>query len=152
MRKFTNILEQVESKRYFEVSAKLKLAIESDSEGEAGYHADSILGGIDEQTDFFIENIKEIQKEEYDKLFESIESLSWVEKDGYLQRTFEFGSFMESIDFVNKIAKLSEENDHHPKIAINFNQVKLMLKTNKEDSITDIDHKMAKKSDDIFKN
>ena len=150
MRRFSKLYEFQNSKKYFEVSSELKLALEADSEGEAGYEADSILGSIKEQTDFVINNISEIKKEEYEKLFESIESPSWIEKDGYLQRTFEFDSFIDSIEFVNKVAKISEENDHHPKIAINFNQVKLLFKTNKENKITDIDHKMAKKVDDVF--
>jgi 4a-hydroxytetrahydrobiopterin dehydratase len=150
MRTFSKIVEQQSTKRYYKISADITLAIKSDSEGEAGYHADSILGGVKEQIDFTINNIEEIHIDQYNSLFESVESPSWIEKDGYLERTFEFGSFMESIDFVNKIAKLSEDNSHHPKIAINFNQVKLLFKTNKEDSITDIDRKMAKKVDDIF--
>jgi 4a-hydroxytetrahydrobiopterin dehydratase len=150
MKRFSKIIEQSTFKKYYQISSELNLVIESESEGEAGYHADSILGGIKEQIDFTIKNITEIKKEEYDKLFESIESPSWIENNGYLERTFEFDSFMDSIDFVNKIAKLSEDNEHHPKIAINFNQVKLLYKTNKEDAITDIDHQMAKKSDDIY--
>jgi len=150
MKRFTKIYEKQSSQRFYEISSELNLAVKADSEGEAGYQADSILGGIKEQINFVIKDIKEIQKEEYDKLFESIESPSWIEKEGYLQRTFEFDSFMQSIEFVNKIAKLSEENDHHPKIAINFNQVKLLFKTNKENAITEIDHQMAKKSDDLY--
>ena len=150
MKKVTLITERINSKRYFEISSELKLAVESESEGEAGYLADSLLGSIKEQTEFIVNNIQEIQKEEYEKLFESIESPSWIEKDGYLQRTYEFNSFMESIKFVNKIARMAEENKHHPKIAINFNQVKLLYKTNKENKITELDHQMAKKADDIF--
>lgn len=61
MKKFTKLVLENENQRYYEVSCELKLLIKSDSEGEAGYMSDSILGSIEEQVDFKIENISEIR-------------------------------------------------------------------------------------------
>jgi 4a-hydroxytetrahydrobiopterin dehydratase len=60
----------------------------------------------------------------------------WELKDGKLIKLFEFSSFMESIEFVNKIAKIAERLDHHPIITINWKTVKLSLKSFDVDAIT----------------
>ncbi len=70
---FSKLLENLENNKYFEISANLKLIVISDNEGEAGYLGDSILGSIEEQVNFSIENISEISKEEYDTFFENFE-------------------------------------------------------------------------------
>ena len=72
MKKFTKLVLENENQRYYEVSCELKLLIKSDSEGEAGYMSDSILGSIEEQVDFKIENISEITKDEYQQYFENV--------------------------------------------------------------------------------
>lgn len=71
MKKFTKIQEDNSNRKFFEVSATIKLYIEADNEGESGYRADSILGSIKEHTDYTIENISEISKEEYISIFEN---------------------------------------------------------------------------------
>lgn len=65
MKRFTKILENIESQKYYEISADIKFSVKAENEGEAGYLADSILGSIKEQTDFRIQDIKEISKEEF---------------------------------------------------------------------------------------
>jgi 4a-hydroxytetrahydrobiopterin dehydratase len=72
MRKFTKILENLSEQKFFEITAEVKLLVKSENEGEAGYLADSILGGIEEQSDFIVQNISEISEEEFKKQFESI--------------------------------------------------------------------------------
>lgn len=59
MKKFSKIVENVQSKR-FKVDAEVELTFEADNEGEAGYLADSELGSIESQTNYRISNITEI--------------------------------------------------------------------------------------------
>ena len=59
MKKFTKILENQNNERFYEVSVELKLLIKAENEGEAGYLSDSILGSIEEQSDYTILNIEE---------------------------------------------------------------------------------------------
>jgi hypothetical protein len=58
MKKFSKIVESMGSKNY-KIEANLELIVESENEGEAGYIADSILGGIEEQFSYNIINIEE---------------------------------------------------------------------------------------------
>ena len=67
----------------------------------------------------------------------------WELKDGKIVKLFEFSSFMESIEFVNKIAKIAERLDHHPIITINWKTVKLSLKSFDVDAITKRDFSLA---------
>jgi hypothetical protein len=59
MKKFTKILENQDNERFYEISVELKLLIKAENEGEAGYLSDSILGSIEEQSDYTILNIEE---------------------------------------------------------------------------------------------
>lgn len=73
MKKFTKILENQNNEKFYEVSVELKLLVKAENEGEAGYLSDSIIGSIEEQSDFTILNIDEITKDEYQQYFENIE-------------------------------------------------------------------------------
>ncbi len=67
-----------------------------------------------------------------------------------LQKTFEFKDFDESISFVDKLAKLAEEANHHPDILIEYNKVTITLTTHDKGSkVTDKDKDLAKKIDKI---
>lgn len=68
MKRFTKIVENNESERYFKVQSEVELLIKADNEGEAGYIADSQLGSIKDQSEFRISNIVEITKDEYNKI------------------------------------------------------------------------------------
>ncbi len=48
---------------------------------------------------------------------------NWIEVDGGLERTFELPSFPEAIAFVNRVAELAEQENHHPDIAVSYRKV-----------------------------
>ena len=62
MRKFTQIKEELDNKKFFQAKAEITLQVEAEKEGEAGYLFDSILGGIAEQADYNLANIEEISQ------------------------------------------------------------------------------------------
>ncbi len=49
--------------------------------------------------------------------------------DKKISKQFKFKNFRESLDFVNKIAQIAEEEQHHPDIQINYNRVRIDLTT-----------------------
>ena len=71
----------------------------------------------------------------------------WALKEGEIKKTFEFGNFLESIEFVNKIAPIAEKQKHHPDIEINYNKVTVSLSTHDEGGVTDKDITLAKTID-----
>lgn len=126
----------------FQIITNLRLRVISENEGEAGYLADSILSSISEMEDYEILNISKI-----DPIMES--STEWIEIGGYLQKSFEFNSFVEAVQFVNKISELSEREDHHPIIQIDLNKVILKLRTHDESKVTEKDRQFSQKIDNI---
>ena len=70
-------------------------------------------------------------------------------KDGKIVKSFQFSSFMDAIEFVNEVARVAEELDHHPIITINWKAVKLSLKSFDVDAITKRDINLAKKIEEL---
>ena len=75
---------------------------------------------------------------------------NWNEEDNYLVKIFKFKNFVESIDFVNKIATIAEELNHHPDIEINYNKVRIRSTTySAGKKITSKDTELTKRIDGI---
>jgi 4a-hydroxytetrahydrobiopterin dehydratase len=70
----------------------------------------------------------------------------WSEVDGALEREFRFDGFPEAIAFVNRVAELAEEANHHPDIAIHYKTVVLRWSTHSAGGITDKDSELAAKA------
>jgi 4a-hydroxytetrahydrobiopterin dehydratase len=82
---------------------------------------------------------------------ESLKDLPQWEAEGKaIERTFEFEEFTEAIDFVNGVAELAEEAEHHPDIEIHFNKVRLILSTHSKGGVTDADIDLAEKIDTLI--
>jgi 4a-hydroxytetrahydrobiopterin dehydratase len=70
----------------------------------------------------------------------------WSEVDGALERTFQFGDFVQALAFVNQVGGLAEAENHHPDIAIHYNRVTLRWWTHTAGGITDRDRDLAEKT------
>ena len=68
-----------------------------------------------------------------------------VEDSKKIKRKFEFKTFKEAIDFVNKVADLAEEENHHPNIRIYYNKVVIELTTHAIGGLSENDFIMASK-------
>ena len=75
--------------------------------------------------------------------------MQWNEKDNTLTKTFEFNSYLDGIDFVNEVANLSEQENHHPDITVGYCKVTISLTTHDAGSLTEKDYKLAKLIDDL---
>ena len=70
-----------------------------------------------------------------------------VEEDKRIKKKFKFKTFRESIDFVNQVANLAEEEGHHPDIHIRYNRVTFELTTHAIKGLSENDFIMASKID-----
>ena len=68
-----------------------------------------------------------------------------------IAKTFTFTSFKAAIEFVNSVAAMAEEQNHHPEISIDFNQVSLTLTTKDCGGLTEKDFVLAKEIDTLLK-
>ena len=71
----------------------------------------------------------------------------WSRSGDLIEKTFEFESFRDAIVFVNRVATLADEADHHPDIDIRYDKVRLGLATHSEGGITEKDTELAEKID-----
>lgn len=73
----------------------------------------------------------------------------WIQEGRFIQRSFSFATFMEAMAFVNQVAKLSEEMDHHPDITINYDRVTFSLTTHSIGGLTKRDFRLAGQIDNL---
>ena len=74
----------------------------------------------------------------------------WEIRDGHVFRQFKFKDFKEAIAFVNKVAEIAEQEQHHPNIAIHYSKVSIELWTHKINRLSENDFIIAAKIDQII--
>ena len=73
----------------------------------------------------------------------------WRKNNATIARTFRFKDFPAAIKFVDAVAELAEQAQHHPDIDIRWNQVTLTLTTHDAGGLTKKDFVLARKFDDV---
>ena len=73
----------------------------------------------------------------------------WTIKDGHVYRQFKFKDFKEAISFVNKVAEIAEQEQHHPNIKINYNKVSIELYTHAINGLSENDFILPAKINNI---
>ena len=73
----------------------------------------------------------------------------WSLKEGHLFRSFKFRNFKEAMVFVNSLAKLADEEGHHPDICIHYNRVEVELWTHAIKGLSENDFIIAAKADSL---
>lgn len=72
------------------------------------------------------------------------------EIDNALVGEFQFSDFKQSLNFVLEVARISEEQNHHPDIDIRYDRVRLSLSTHDAgDTVTEKDYQLAKSIEEI---
>jgi 4a-hydroxytetrahydrobiopterin dehydratase len=67
--------------------------------------------------------------------------------DSKLERELEFPSFREAIAFVDRLADLAEEANHHPDVDIRYRRVTVRWWTHTAGGVTDRDRELAARTD-----
>lgn len=71
----------------------------------------------------------------------------WTGTVDRIAKTYTFADFAESMRFVNRVADLAEEANHHPDIHVSWNEVTLELVTHSEGGVTQNDLDLAAQID-----
>ena len=71
----------------------------------------------------------------------------WSTDERTIERELHFRNFSEAIDFLNHVAQLAHELDHHPDMFISYNTVRLTLSTHKIGGLSMNDFIVAAKID-----
>jgi 4a-hydroxytetrahydrobiopterin dehydratase len=69
----------------------------------------------------------------------------WKREGDGIQRAFELGDFKGSVDFVNRLTPEAEDMNHHPDLAISWNEVTVTITTHSEGGLTENDFELARR-------
>ena len=69
-----------------------------------------------------------------------------------LQRAFKFKNYYQTIAFVNALAWIAHQNDHHPELEVSFNRCVVHFSTHSIGGISENDFICAAKIDALIKN
>ncbi len=91
-----------------------------------------------------------LTKEAAEELLKQLKP-EWMLIDGgrMLATTYTFRDFVETINFVNKIAAVAEEEQHHPDLTISYNNLGVELMTHAIGGLSENDFILAAKIDEI---
>lgn len=74
---------------------------------------------------------------------------NWQLDDNAIVRNWSFNDFSEAIDFINQIARLADDHDHHPELFNVYNKVSLKFSTHDAGGLTNRDFKIAQDIDKL---
>ncbi|MDP4162740.1 MAG: 4a-hydroxytetrahydrobiopterin dehydratase [Bacillota bacterium] len=69
----------------------------------------------------------------------------------WIERKYRFLEFLNGVEFVQSVANVSEEANHHPFISIDYKVVTLKITSWHAKGLTLLDFEMARKFEDLFK-
>lgn len=66
-----------------------------------------------------------------------------------LTRQFKFSDYEETMDFVNKVAKIAQKQNHHPDITFGYDTVRVSITDHEKGGVSEKCHKFMKEVDKI---
>jgi 4a-hydroxytetrahydrobiopterin dehydratase len=95
-----------------------------------------------------------LTEQEINKFLSQIPSWTVHEEEGVkrLICSFAFPNYKNSVNFTNLVAKLAEEEDHHPEIVLEWGNVTVSWWSHKIKGLHTNDFICASKTDNLFKN
>jgi 4a-hydroxytetrahydrobiopterin dehydratase len=82
-----------------------------------------------------------------DDIAQALSTVSWKRDGDRLTRTLKLADFRAAMAFVNRVADVAEDLNHHPDISISWNRVDLAVSTHDSGGLTDLDFDLARRVD-----
>lgn len=71
----------------------------------------------------------------------------WTQTDGTIVKTFQFKNYYETMAFVNAVAWVAHQEDHHPDLEVGYNKVRITYSTHSVGGLSENDFISAAKVD-----
>ena len=71
----------------------------------------------------------------------------WEHDGSHIVRELQFDEFREAVGFINRVADLADDADHHPDLYNSYTTVRVALTTHSEGGVTDKDLDLAGRID-----
>lgn len=73
-----------------------------------------------------------------------------ITEEKWIERKFRFVEYLNGLEFVQRVAELSEKMNHHPFISIDYKLVTLKITSWHAKGLTELDFELVKKYDAIY--
>jgi 4a-hydroxytetrahydrobiopterin dehydratase len=73
-----------------------------------------------------------------------------ITDEKWIERKFRFLEYLTGIEFVQRVAELSEKMNHHPFISIDYKLVTVKITSWHAKGLTELDFELAQKYDALF--
>jgi len=74
----------------------------------------------------------------------------WQRQGDEITRSYEFDAYLDGVEFVDAIARIADEEFHHPEIVIGWREVEVRLTTHDAGGITEADLDLAEQFEDEY--
>ena len=71
-----------------------------------------------------------------DEINKSLSSKGWVYSDNNIIKSYQFDTYMEGIEFINKAAELAETHNHHPDMTVGWCRVDVSISSHDMGGVT----------------
>ena len=75
----------------------------------------------------------------------------WRHAGKFITKDFEFDRFMNGIDFIDRVARVAEKEEHHPDIHVRYTTITLSVQTHSEGGVTAWDLGLAEAVEAMLK-
>jgi len=75
----------------------------------------------------------------------------WVQHGQVIGKTFDFTNYHQAMSFVNAVAWVSNQEDHHPELTVSYNKCKVEYTTHAVNGLSENDFICAAKVDALLK-
>ena len=104
----------------------------------------------DKKCDCSTKNVQKLTLEGIEELLKEVKD--WKVVDGHhLTKEYKFKDYLSGVQFVNQLATIAEEQNHHPEIYLGWRKVKVEIYTHAVKGLSDNDFILAAKYDALQK-
>ena len=91
----------------------------------------------EEQIRSFMTKVKDCECKQYDK------------GHFYLSKDFKFENFEKSLNFINKVSQIAEDENHHPDLKFGWGYANIIISTHAINGLAESDFVLAAKIDEV---
>lgn len=94
-------------------------------------------------------NVPPLTREQAEEMMKQLNEWMLVDEAHLLAKSFRFKDFVQTMEFVNKIAAIAEEEGHHPDLTVTYGAVTVELMTHAIGGLSENDFIVAAKIDEL---
>ncbi len=94
-------------------------------------------------------NVPPLTPAQAQEMMQHLNEWSLIDEAHLLAKSFQFKDFKDTMQFVNAVAAIAEEEGHHPDLTVSYSSVTVELMTHAIGSLSENDFIVAAKIDEI---